>query len=72
MDKNKYFEELILHGYPNKKYIDYDKYNKKILLDDYLIEEDINDKISYKSMKYISNIQIKLNEKKIKNYSKFF
>lgn len=68
MDKNKYFEELILHGYPNKKYIDYDKYNKKILLDDYLIEENINDKLAYKSLKYISNIQIKLNEHKIKNY----
>lgn len=62
-------KELKLKGYPNKKYFDYYKFNKKILLDDYLPEEDIdNNKLYNKSFNYISYLQKKLNDIHIENY----
>jgi len=69
IDIKNYLKELKLEGYPNKKYLKFYKFNKKILLDDYFKEDDnINNKLYNKSINYISNLQKNLNDKKIENY----
>lgn len=65
---NNFINELKIKGYPEEKYVNYGDYKKKILLNNFLKDEPVGEKIFYKSKEYISNIQESLKSKNIDNY----
>lgn len=63
-----FINELKIKGYPDQKYMNYGDFKKKILLNNFLKDEYVGEKIFYKSKEYISNMQETLRSKNIENF----